>query len=57
MNEPPKKIKVLCAYCGKVIKDGPLTPDGYASHWICKHCRDREIAKIEEIENRSEANK
>jgi len=39
------KIRVLCAWCSKVIRDGYLQ-DGQASHGICPECADVVITKL-----------
>jgi hypothetical protein len=31
-------MKTLCAWCGALIKDGALSPEGQASHGICQEC-------------------
>jgi len=31
-------LKTLCAWCGALIKDGALSPEGQASHGICLEC-------------------
>ena len=29
------RIKTVCARCGRLIHDGPVTPDGGVSHALC----------------------
>ncbi len=36
-------MRTLCAWCGKVLVDGP---EEAVSHGICPDCRDKEMAKI-----------
>ena len=32
-------IKVVCAWCGRTMKDGEPGPNGEVSHGICEKCR------------------
>lgn len=34
-------IKTICAWCGKLIKDGPTDKDGKVSHGICPECAEK----------------
>jgi hypothetical protein len=31
-------LRTICSWCGGLIADGPLTPEGLCSHGICEAC-------------------
>ena len=37
-GEPPAPLRVMCAWCGKLISEGETDEDGNASHGICADC-------------------
>ena len=39
-------MKTICAWCGKLLKDGPDKP---VSHGMCRECSDRELAKLGKV--------
>jgi len=41
-------VKTICAYCHKLIKDGPLI-DGRASHGCCPECAEKELKKLQKV--------
>lgn len=43
LGRNPEGLRQRCAWCGALIRDGVLTPEGYESHGICPTCRDREF--------------
>ena len=42
-------MKVVCAWCGATIKDGPT--DKGISHGICEECYKEQIEKINKPKN------
>ena len=37
------EIKIICAWCGVVLIDGPVDADGNASHGICGECKFKQM--------------
>lgn len=46
-------MKVVCAWCNKVITEG----EGDVSHGICNDCLKIELQKLNELENTDEKSK
>lgn len=40
-------MKVICAWCGKVIQEGEPDKDGKVSHGACKECAEKIMRDIE----------
>ena len=38
LGRNPEQLKQICAFCGALIRDGALTPEGHASHGACVPC-------------------
>jgi len=38
---PGEKLLTLCAWCGAVIVEAPMGPDGEISHGICGVCESK----------------
>ena len=32
-------MKIICAWCDKVLKEGVVSENGFASHGICPECK------------------
>lgn len=43
--ESPEVVKVICAWCKKVLKDGPEEP---VSHGICEECEKKLREEVNE---------
>ena len=44
-NKEKRDMRIVCAWCGKIIKEGTGEPDENVSHGICTKC-----AKVEKEE-------
>lgn len=38
LRNSEESMKTLCAWCGALIKEGVLSPEGQESHGICREC-------------------
>jgi hypothetical protein len=48
----PKNLKIVCGWCGILIKNGDTYPGGEVSTGICKECAKKVEKEIEKMKRR-----